>query len=205
MDAPDFLKNQPQQKRSLSKYEAIMKSAGKLFAEMGYLDATINDIAAHAGVSVGAVYHFFPDKETIAKAIAYEYSLEAQDKYQEIAASMAAGNEVEVVIKQLVQAAAELQKKHAAYYAISETWNPGDANPLTHGTRNALNKQFKQVIEANGYGVNEGDLLLTMDFTMETMRHFLHRAPKSGKKRTQYVEELERMMVAYMGYRLVPK
>lgn len=201
-DLPDFLRNQPRQKRSIDKYESIMVSARHLLAEVGYSDATINDIAGLAGVSVGAVYHFFPDKETIAKTITYEYTQSALGEYQAIMQSLQSGNPVVDVIKQLVRAAARLQVRHAAYYAISETWNPSDQSSLTHQTRFALNHQFKIVLEENGYRVKEGDLSLMLDFALESMRHFLHRAPKGNPERENYIIELEHMMVAYITARL---
>jgi AcrR family transcriptional regulator len=44
--------------------ERILTSATEVFAERG-LDATLDDVAAHAGVGVGTVYRRFADKEAL--------------------------------------------------------------------------------------------------------------------------------------------
>ncbi|MEU5030471.1 TetR/AcrR family transcriptional regulator [Streptomyces milbemycinicus] len=46
----------------------IMQAAREVFAVRG-LQATLNDVAHHAGLGVGTVYRKFPDKETLAVAV----------------------------------------------------------------------------------------------------------------------------------------
>lgn len=48
---------------------AILKAALHLFSTRGYFSTSVQDIRREAGVSVGAVYHYFPGKEAIAKAL----------------------------------------------------------------------------------------------------------------------------------------
>jgi AcrR family transcriptional regulator len=46
----------------------ILAAAAEVFAERG-LDASLDDIAAHAGVGVGTVYRRFPDKDALIEAL----------------------------------------------------------------------------------------------------------------------------------------
>ncbi|BDP43424.1 TetR family transcriptional regulator (plasmid) [Deinococcus aetherius] len=43
----------------------LLGAAARLFAERGYEGTTTNHIAEHAGVSVGSLYQFFPDKAAL--------------------------------------------------------------------------------------------------------------------------------------------
>jgi AcrR family transcriptional regulator len=45
--------------------EAILRAALRAFREKGYYATTLEDIAGHLGVRPSALYHYFPDKETI--------------------------------------------------------------------------------------------------------------------------------------------
>jgi AcrR family transcriptional regulator len=45
--------------------EAILRAALRAFREKGYHATTLEDIARHVGVRPSALYHYFPDKETI--------------------------------------------------------------------------------------------------------------------------------------------
>ena len=47
---------------------AIFESALRLFRERGFDAATMRDIAAQAGVALGAAYYYFPSKEAIVSA-----------------------------------------------------------------------------------------------------------------------------------------
>jgi len=51
----------------------VLDAALRLFARHGYGATTVRQIAEEAGVSVGAVYHHFPDKEAMFRALIEEY------------------------------------------------------------------------------------------------------------------------------------
>ena len=48
--------------------QRILRAAAEVFTERG-LEATLDDVAHHAGVGVGTVYRRFPDKATLADAL----------------------------------------------------------------------------------------------------------------------------------------
>jgi len=62
-----------QEERSERSRNQILDAALKLFSHRGYGATSVNDIAAEAGVSKGNVYHHFPDKETIFRALLDQY------------------------------------------------------------------------------------------------------------------------------------
>ena len=50
--------------------EAILDAADELLASGGYAALTTNHLAARAGVSIGSLYHYFPNKEAIIAKLA---------------------------------------------------------------------------------------------------------------------------------------
>jgi len=62
-----------QDKRSERSRKQILKASLKLFSHRGYGATSVNDIADEAGLSKGNVYHHFPDKETIFRALLDQY------------------------------------------------------------------------------------------------------------------------------------
>lgn len=62
-------RKQPKQKRSIKRFETILESAQTLIVVHGVAHMRMTDIASHAGVPVGSVYQFFPEKAAILKAI----------------------------------------------------------------------------------------------------------------------------------------
>ncbi|ALM86184.1 TetR/AcrR family transcriptional regulator [Bordetella sp. N] len=51
--------------RDPGRYEQIIDEARRLFARHGYQGTSLNMIAAEVGISKSALYHHFPDKETL--------------------------------------------------------------------------------------------------------------------------------------------
>ncbi len=63
----------PQQARSRETVEAILDAATRVLSREGYDRASTNRIAEVAGVSIGSVYQFFPNKEAIFAALRERY------------------------------------------------------------------------------------------------------------------------------------
>lgn len=67
----------PSTRRSQLTVDAILQSFAELCAQYGYEEVTMNLMAERAGVSVGAIYQYFPNKEAIAVALYEETSSRA--------------------------------------------------------------------------------------------------------------------------------
>ncbi|BCJ98513.1 TetR/AcrR family transcriptional regulator [Anaerocolumna chitinilytica] len=63
----------PKQSRSIGMKEKILNSALQLFCEKGYYNTTTNEIAQRAEVSIGSLYSYFKDKDTIFLEILEKY------------------------------------------------------------------------------------------------------------------------------------
>ncbi|WP_205215224.1 TetR/AcrR family transcriptional regulator [Amycolatopsis albispora] len=59
--------------RSQETYDAIVEAAAQLFERDGYTKATTNGIAERAGVSIGSLYQYFPNKDALLYAIGEQH------------------------------------------------------------------------------------------------------------------------------------
>lgn len=55
----------PVQDRSIATVEAILEAAAQVFERRGYEGTTTNRVAERAGVSVGSLYQYFPNKDAL--------------------------------------------------------------------------------------------------------------------------------------------
>jgi AcrR family transcriptional regulator len=62
------------QARGQRRIEHILDISAQVFAEVGFEAASTNMIVARAGVPIGSVYQFFPNKEAIAEALAERFA-----------------------------------------------------------------------------------------------------------------------------------
>lgn len=60
----------PRQQRSAETVERILTAAARIFDERGYRGTTTNHVAQQAGVSIGSLYQYFPNKDALLVALA---------------------------------------------------------------------------------------------------------------------------------------
>ena len=65
----------PQQERSRVTVEAILEATARILVEEGYDRANTNRIAERVGISIGSLYQYFLNKESLAGKIAFSLKI----------------------------------------------------------------------------------------------------------------------------------
>lgn len=103
---PAQRRRRPVQTRSRQTVAAILEAAARLF-DRG--SATTNGIARLAGVSIGSLYEYFPNKDAILESLVDHHVQEAVDHLRhELAALDPASTSLEAGVRRLVDAMIEL-------------------------------------------------------------------------------------------------
>ena len=76
----------PRQARSQATVDRILDTAARFFDERGYRGTTTNHVAEAAGVSVGSLYQYFPNKDALLTALALRHLDDALPALTELAA-----------------------------------------------------------------------------------------------------------------------
>lgn len=66
-------RKQPSQARSRAMVETIVQATTRVLLKDGYEACSTNRVAEAAGVSIGSVYQYFPDKEALVMAVMERY------------------------------------------------------------------------------------------------------------------------------------
>lgn len=86
---PTSLRRRPKQERSKETVEAILDATARVLVREGYDKANTNRIARVAGVSIGSLYQYFPNKEALVAAVARRHLEEIKSvmglKFREVA------------------------------------------------------------------------------------------------------------------------
>ena len=69
----------PQAEPIQDRREQIMQAAMGCFAKRGFHQASMHDISAEAGISVGLIYRYFANKEAVISAMADRHKQEIQE------------------------------------------------------------------------------------------------------------------------------
>jgi AcrR family transcriptional regulator len=81
----DRVRRVPQQDRSRDKVRRVLDAADELLAREGAAALVTTRVAEQAGIAVGSVYSYFPDKEAIAEALALRYWSSVTDSIAAVA------------------------------------------------------------------------------------------------------------------------
>jgi AcrR family transcriptional regulator len=68
----------PKQERSARRLAVFLQAAAELFSEIGFDATTMQAIADRSNSSIGALYNYFPDKQSIAGTLLSRYAEELQ-------------------------------------------------------------------------------------------------------------------------------
>lgn len=95
-------RKQPSQKRAEATVGAIMRATARILVKRGYDKTTTNHIAEAAGVSVGSLYQYFPNKRAIVAALLDEH-LEQQQAWLGKATVAALDQPLEQAARSLIE------------------------------------------------------------------------------------------------------
>ncbi len=112
------LRKLPTQKRSLERYERMLASAAALLEEEGYDNLKTVTIAERAGVPVGSVYQFFPNKYAILTVLVERWLAADNDALAEVEARRDAYETVVDEFVDLARGLVEAYKTQRALLAI---------------------------------------------------------------------------------------
>lgn len=103
---PETSRRKPRQARSRDTVEVLLEAAARVFRRDGWR-ATTNRIASEAGVSVGSLYEYFPNKQALLAALAERHLAVAE---QGIAAALSGAHSLPELLAALQAAIVESQR-----------------------------------------------------------------------------------------------
>ena len=111
------LRRQPRQQRSRTRVRHILEAADAILSGEGFEALAVRRIAQVAGVPVGSIYQFFPDKAAVVDALAGTY-IEQFDAAIEQLVARSAAEVWQDPVGTLVDAFAALYRANPGYVAL---------------------------------------------------------------------------------------
>ncbi len=97
-----LLRRTPSQRRSRERVERILNCATALIAQNGSDAMRMSDVAEMAGISIGSLYQYFPDKSAIIRTLAERYNAQSRACIQEGLANVRTMSELREAFASLI-------------------------------------------------------------------------------------------------------
>lgn len=123
------LQRRPQQERSQARFDSILATAMRLFAEQGYEAVSMREIARATELPIASLYMYFPTKLSIVREIWSRYSTAVASQLETgllRLTSDPAGYDIGTFIAEMIDLMAELQGQSPVYLEI---WGVVEASP----------------------------------------------------------------------------
>jgi AcrR family transcriptional regulator len=160
--AASGLRRAPVQRRSAERLGRILDAAATLLDEGGYEELSTRTVAARAGVPIGSVYRFFPNKRAVADALARrnldEYVIRVSARLAEPAADPGWRSAIDIVIDEYLA-----MKRTVPGFALVDFGIPV---PDARGAANDRVADRLRALLAVHLGLDPGDRGLALVFTV---------------------------------------
>ena len=185
-------RRRPRQQRSRQTVEFVLEAAAQVFASHGYAGATTNHIAERAGVSVGTLYQYFPNKDAILLALAERHVEEAARGLAATAMSLrAAEPDLDELVRVLVTATADLNADPVHAVLFDEAPRTPDLAGLLRRLRRTMAEEVEGHLARLGRGGDRPDLIAEyLVLSVDAAVHEVVIRYPSGPDRDAAVAEL---------------
>ena len=180
----------PSQERSRLTVERILDAAARIFHEQGYAGATTNDIADEAGLSIGSLYQYFPNKDALLAALTKRHITTTTSSLADMIGKLPEDSGFDVILRAVVRFLVEQHDLDDLHLLVMHT------APRTHEINLELEQAKTQLVEITSVllakmNIIEDQQMLISRMVVATIDAAVHdviiRQPR-GKKRQAAID-----------------
>jgi AcrR family transcriptional regulator len=190
----------PRQERSRLTVEAILDAAARVFERHGYAAGTTNRIAARAGVSIGSLYQYYPNKDAVLVALAERHLDEGTAALEPVITGLARDAPPPAEgARRLVEAMVALHAERPALHRV--LFEEAPRPPALRRRVDALTARAVAGVTAylEAAGVRDADVAARLVVRIvETVTHELAIRPERGVPAAVVVDETVVLLTGYL-------
>jgi len=191
------------QKRSQATVEILLDATARVLTREGYDRASTNRIAAAAGVSVGSLYQYFPNKEALVATLVARHNREMLQLLRD-ALERVASRDLATTMRELVRATVDAHLVDPALHRIFAEQVPrmGQLAKIEALQREAF-LLIRAYLEERRDEISVRDLDSATSICVTTVEALVHefvidRPEAPEVERERFIEEVTRLIVGYL-------
>ncbi|MUM19485.1 TetR/AcrR family transcriptional regulator [Mycobacterium sp. CBMA271] len=193
-------RKQPRQDRAEATRRRILDAAAHVFADFGYAAGTTNRIAERADVSIGSLYQYFPNKDSILVELMTAHT---QEGFAHVQRHLTAGlpESIEDMLHIFVRAAIDNHRDNPRLHRVlfEEAPRPPEFLEMLHRSEDIVVAQAEAILAAHpDVRVSETAMAARMVVaTIESLTHRLVAGPRPVNPQS-FEDELVGMLTRYL-------
>jgi len=192
----------PRRARGQLRVDALLAAAAEVFAAKGFDAATMTQIAAQSGSSIGSLYQFFRTKEAVAEAVLgaqVDALWVALDGLAERAPALSTPDLGHALATCLV----DFRAGHPSFATLVE--RPGPPSPRVAGVRRTVRERVEAILARHAPAADRKVLRAMAPVVQHVMKSAVQlRGDLEGAELRAAARELEAMLAGYLVARLAP-
>jgi AcrR family transcriptional regulator len=195
-------RKQPRQDRAGANRRRILDAAAHVFADFGYAAGTTNRIAERADISIGSLYQYFPNKDSILVELMTAHT---EEGFALIQRHLSAGlpNSIEDTLRVFVRAAIDNHRDNPRLHRVlfEEAPRPPEFLALLHRSEDAVVAAAETLL-ATHPEVRIAETAMAARMVVATIESLVHRLVAGPRPvDTQLFEdELVNMLTRYLTH-----
>jgi AcrR family transcriptional regulator len=191
------------QARSQATVEALLDATARILLHEGYDRASTNRIAVIAGVSIGSLYQYYPNKESLVAALVARHNRQILALLRDAMAAVAS-LDLESAMRELIGAMVDAHRVDPELHRIFDEQVPrmgqlAEIEAIKHETFAVVRAYLES--RRSEIGVTDLDTATFICVTtVETLTHEIVIRPPDARKMddTSFVDEVTRLLVGYL-------
>ncbi len=197
-EMPESARKTPRQARARATVDAILMAAAHILKEEGVENITTNRIAEVAGVSIGSLYQYFPNKGAVVAALRERhddyYDEEVHDRIERVA-----GRSLRPAVSEMLHRMVDIHLQDAPLYgALRDQLHLLDPERETEFKRMVMEHFEENAAELRPMPDPELTAFIVMR-ALEFMIHGVALHEPDRLKNPHYADELTELLVRFIG------
>jgi AcrR family transcriptional regulator len=193
----------PVQKRSRERFGRLLDAAAEILAEGGYDALTTNRVAEAAGIPIGSLYQFFPDKQALVEALSERYSVAIRELCEETLTVDLARRDLIEFVGELIEGISRIQTRNAGFLCVfSGDSTSGPYGGLARALRGTMAHHLDRVLAEAYPEVPQGQRRLVLKTMADASAAMISSLGlEKERERPIVVDEMKTMLGLYVAAR----
>ncbi|MFI2809868.1 MULTISPECIES: TetR/AcrR family transcriptional regulator [Microbulbifer] len=196
-------RREPVQARARERTRRILDTTGRLLEEVGLNDLTTILIAKDLGVSVGSLYHYFPNKHAILYAMGEQWLASMTTALEELGQSGVEDMSLQEFIAELVDRLLKVYREQRGLLPLVQAmWGIPELHELDERHDELIITHLSDMFRRMGFACPDNEMNRLARATLETCHAvFLVIVNQRGVRSDRTREDLERMLFTLLSDR----